>query len=352
MKIGNTFVQQALANLDSGVLQLENVSEIVDRSIPSCCSLEFTYNEQGPRSTRGSLVISGVKTVIKGLRIQGLVTVCSNADDVQLVECVLMAGIRLETGARNVELSSCEIFASGRVAITVSSDCSVELATCDIRESLVGVSVSEEFKMCSSAGQIPSTAERKPACTLRNCQFEGNGTDIVVCMTLRSGQSPDDLRAVISPFKVLDIKDFKMEELTVDASISGRFENPITFKTWPLDLERFRNRTTDIPRRGFRSNKRMCHLTIVDESIIVNEDPFEPAKSRRKRKERHHQFSFAEVHYSSILGLEPGSEGSAVGSAFRRLALLHHPDKHGSDESFISIKKARDELTKIIASRP
>ena len=351
MKINNAFIKSALRNAESGGLKLENVSEFTDRSVPSDCCMNFAYNDDGPRSTRGSLVISGVKTVIRGLRIEGLVTVDLTVDDLELHECALLGGIKVETGAKNVKISSCDIFASGRVAVTICPESSVELTQCQIHDSLVGLSVSREFKMFSGVEEVAPATDSKPACILQKCEFHGNGTDLVVCMMVRSGDAPGGLTAVVYPSGVLGIHDINVDELTVDASISGRFEKPITFKNWPLDLERFRGRTTDIPRRGFRSNKRFCHITIVNDNIVVNEDPFEPARAARTRKKRDREFSLAEVHYSNILGIDPGSDESTVGSAFRRLALLHHPDKQGSDDNFISVKKARDELMKIIASR-
>jgi curved DNA-binding protein len=52
--------------------------------------------------------------------------------------------------------------------------------------------------------------------------------------------------------------------------------------------------------------------------------------------------------YYKILGVEPGSDSGGIRNAYRRLANLHHPDKHPDNnpdkESFLDIREAYDVL--------
>lgn len=46
----------------------------------------------------------------------------------------------------------------------------------------------------------------------------------------------------------------------------------------------------------------------------------------------------------NILGLEPGSTQTQIKQAFRRLAMDHHPDKGGCNQTFAQINRAYNEL--------
>lgn len=46
----------------------------------------------------------------------------------------------------------------------------------------------------------------------------------------------------------------------------------------------------------------------------------------------------------NILGLEPGSTQTEIKQAFRRLAMDHHPDKGGCNQTFAQINRAYNEL--------
>jgi hypothetical protein len=143
------------------------------------------------------------------------------------------------------------------------------------------------------------------------------------------------------------------DDITIEGSITGRFETPICFRTWPIPASMFPIGELHVKRRGFKSNNLFCHVHLEEGgSITVREDPYvAPEQGKRKRREIRSNFSRAEIHYSGILEIPPGSDECTVSSAFRKLALQHHPDKRGSEDTFISIKRARDELIKIVASR-
>ena len=47
-----------------------------------------------------------------------------------------------------------------------------------------------------------------------------------------------------------------------------------------------------------------------------------------------------------ILGLKDGASRQEIREAFRELALKHHSDRGGKDDSFIKIKQAFEDLKK------
>ena len=51
----------------------------------------------------------------------------------------------------------------------------------------------------------------------------------------------------------------------------------------------------------------------------------------------------AESNYQ-ILGLKEGASRQEIRAAFRELALKHHSDRGGQDDSFIKIKQAFEDL--------
>lgn len=57
------------------------------------------------------------------------------------------------------------------------------------------------------------------------------------------------------------------------------------------------------------------------------------------------------VDYFAILGLNSSATAQQVKSAYRRLALIHHPDQGGTETKFIELTKAKDECLKEIERR-
>ena len=55
-----------------------------------------------------------------------------------------------------------------------------------------------------------------------------------------------------------------------------------------------------------------------------------------------HKFVRSESY--EILEIEPPAEYEKVRKAYRKMSLKSHPDKGGSDESFIKVREAYDEL--------
>jgi DnaJ-domain-containing protein 1 len=77
-------------------------------------------------------------------------------------------------------------------------------------------------------------------------------------------------------------------------------------------------------------------------------------RKRRKETTAELKYSKAELDHCTVLGIAPGSEKSAITAAYKKQALVHHPDKGKGQEdhqTFIRIKKARDELIKLLDSR-
>ncbi|ACO70227.1 predicted protein, partial [Micromonas commoda] len=46
-----------------------------------------------------------------------------------------------------------------------------------------------------------------------------------------------------------------------------------------------------------------------------------------------------------VLGVSFGASDEEVRVAFKRLALIHHPDKGGNQDAFVEIRQAFEELT-------
>ena len=79
---------------------------------------------------------------------------------------------------------------------------------------------------------------------------------------------------------------------------------------------------------------------------VVNSPNFVPARGsagwsrRRTQEETYLLFMPARAADFAALGLAPGASVDAAKSAFKRLALVHHPDKGGSAARFREISTA------------
>jgi hypothetical protein len=154
--------------------------------------------------------------------------------------------------------------------------------------------------------------------------------------------------AVLYPSHVLETSDSHIS--TFDVSISGKLDTPLTFKSWPIDMRSVDGRS--VPRRGYKSSGRCCHIKLDGDTLIICEDPHVQERETRGKKRRNSErisVTRAEQHYSTVLGIEPGSDRERISAAYKKLALIHHPDKEGgSDDKFVEIKKARDELISVL----
>jgi hypothetical protein len=204
--------------------------------------------------------------------------------------------------------------------------------------------------------EITIPEAREPYCCLNSCTFESNTTDVVVQVRIVSGEEGAN-KAVINPKSILSISGEESDAVKYDVSISGRLDAPLSFKEWPIPINKFQG--LSVGRRGVRSNKRMCHFVVdKDGKILMTEDsPKDDIKGgdrpkNKRSKKSSSEFSKAEIHYCQVLGIDPGKTKSAISAAYKKLALLHHPDKEGGEtHTFIEVKKARDELMKIVEAR-
>lgn len=322
----------------------------VDIVRPIDCRLSYNNDlAEEERFDRAKIHISSKNVKISGLRISGSIDVGNDCADVTLKECHIRGCIRIGSSCVRVRLESCEIEGSASFGLLVSSDSSVSLINTSFRNNLVGLSLSNEVAMGVSITSDPGP----PLCQLEGCAFESNSTDIVIQIRIVSG--PEGAHtAVINPGRILGYshaEEESMKELKWDVSISGRLESPLSFKQWPIATERLHK--VSVKRRGFRSNKRMCRFQIDGDQILLIEDPPQSFDGRKRiRKDTPPvEYSKAQLNLYKVLEISPGSDKAAITSAFRRLALLHHPDKGGGEShAFVLIKRARDELIMLLDS--
>ncbi len=303
---------------------------------------ENSAETEGIELARGTLFVrtSGVK--LSGLKIIGNVIVDDNVTYVTVDNSSILGSLKLGKGCKHVSVSNTIFSHNGRgVGLFLSPGCECKLFDCRIHDCLVGISVVTESQKAFDS--------INPACLLEKCEFSRNTTDLMLQLQLRVRD--DDDSSSIDASKILDLHDMDTD-LRIEVSISGRFAEPLSFRSWPIPLDLLPH---SLPRRGHKANGRFCHISVSGTFITVKEDVESTGgapngSSCRKRKvQSTARFTKAEEYYSSVLRIDPGSSKEAVVSAFKKLALEYHPDKaEQSSEQFILVKKARDELMRLL----
>ena len=320
-------------------------------------TIELKYSEPISASSGmfsyGSIYIRSSGVTLKGLRFSGTIMVDHGLSGICLDECFIKGCVRIGSDCKNVSVSDCIISPErGGVGVNVGANTGIAIVDCEISRCLVGISVANETVMASRDSFNPPSA---PLCKIRECTFTTNSTDVGIHLSIVSGQE-DAPTAVLYPALVVDIT--RPEDITVDVSLSGKFATPLTFKSWPLPLDALDGKS--VPRRGSKLSGRKCYLTVDGASLVVTEDArieLPEGDSGRQKRPRvpiapSETYTKAELHYSSVLGIPAGSDRNQISSAYKRLALTHHPDKEaGNDASFIHIKNARDQLMQIVNNR-
>lgn len=327
----------------------------VELKVPVNLKLEY-YDEGSNHGDfdRAKIHISSNLVSISGLRISGSVEIGDGVRDITLDGCLVRGHIRVGRGCRNISISCCEIEGSGSFALLISSDSGVSLSDTIFRANLVAISVSQEVPMSFSHAASDKSG---PNCRIERCTFDSNSTDLVVQIRIVSSVEGAHT-AFLDPESILSLpSELSGGNLKSDISISGRLELPLSFKIWPIPVDKLRGLC--VGRRGARSNKRMCRFRVDGNLVVMTEDaPTENiSEGRRKRSKEttaESKYSKAELDHYSVLGIFPGSDKAAITAAYKKQALMHHPDKVKGQEdhqTFIRIKKARDELIKVIDSR-
>lgn len=299
-----------------------------------------------PGSVRGTIYVKSSNVLIEGLTLLGDIVIDEGVENISMRRCFITGAIKVGRLCKSVSISETSILQGGKgVGIVLYPECIAQLTDVSIQDCLVGISLMVESQ--------DTLVEQGYSGSFRKCQFSNNTTDVVIQLQLRVNEGGET--SSINTSRILELHE-PHENISFEVSLTGRFAEPLSFKSWPIPLESLPH---ILPRRGFKSSHRYCHLAVNDSVITVKEDAQQEestkqgVESSRKRKaKRSPMYTKAEEYYSAVLGLQPGSTKEAVMSAFKRLVLEYHPDKaEQTSDQFILVKKARDELVRLIQDR-
>jgi DnaJ domain len=90
------------------------------------------------------------------------------------------------------------------------------------------------------------------------------------------------------------------------------------------------------------------HLTLIEPywarafTRVLRGESAPPRKEPRTRSPTRHVEHPLSAH--AVLGIEPGASSAEVRAAYKRRALVAHPDQGGSDEAFRAVQRAYERL--------
>jgi len=322
--------------------------------INRACRVFLDYTDSSCSSddavSKSNITISGTNIHLRGLRIEGIVYIDSQSADIILEDCIIKGSIRMESEARKIHLKYCVISPTRRMSgIHIANGVNVTIERCHISNCISGISVSRDI---TSECFVNNTRLTAVQCFIDNCVYEHNTTDVVGTVYIHSGHKDEELVSSVCFDDILRIRGDSVP--TMEISICGILDPPLQFKEWPIPVD-------SIPlvakRRGGRLSSRYCHFSTVGDVIVITQDPrtdqsLDTPRGRKRKEPSQHEYTKAEIYYSRVLAIQPGSSSDEILSAYRKLALQHHPDKtNGESERFILIKRARDELIRILNNR-
>ena len=338
---------QEIVSLKGQVLELSDVCFRGNLDLVGSCFINFRFCDStaSDSTSFGNVTIHSSNVEIEGLRLNGCLYVGEGCSHVTLTDCIIIGSIRLESNCESIQMSKCVVCPERSVVgVCVSEGSSLHLDRCHIEGCVSGVAVTQHAILES----VPCHGTIKWVnCNIHDCVFLKNGVDVLLDIYIH-GAGPDDNSLDIPVHRLLQVE--PDTGVSVDISIRGIFNKPVQFKKWPLILTDF---PVNVLRRGGSQSGRYCRLHLENQNLVITQDHLDAAlptpKGRKRKQPELRTISKAESYYARLLEIEPGSTKAEVMTAYRRLALKHHPDKSdGSGDKFILIKRARDELMRII----
>lgn len=298
-------------------------------------SCQADFDAIKDRSIR-RLFVEGCSIVIENITFltNGAIYVSSGVYDITIRKCILPScQVKIENGCRNIIIVDCEISSFRRGPAILANDSDVDISECSIKDCIVGIHVSRSIQVRFPILESDCFTGVK---IRENCNFSDCSTDLVVSLVL--GYPDEYPVGVPGGCKINCESVLELEtDCTCEVQIQGRFARPINFESWPPEDKKFQ-----VNRRG--SAGRKCRIIISSGVILIEEDGRVERSDPRKRDRK-------TVHSEdlSILGLnELPASHEELNKAFRKAALIHHPDKSHNREhveiSFIDLMGAKDRI--------